>query len=369
MNDANDHILRNSPDALEQTLAALSQPAATDANLWQTALTAGRPAQTKPFRQRSFSLRRVAPYAAAATLLLVVGVALLPLTQGTGSRLRVQSQYPPATSAALPEQQVMARTQSGFTGSTAVPTESLRVEQAPAVRHVVRKATIDLQAKDVRSGFAKVALIPSEALGEYVENSSLTGEEPYMRATLTLRVAANRLSDALNNLRALGTVTSESSGGQDVTDSIIDLEARIRNEERIEREILALLDKRTDAPLSDVLAVRTQLNDVRGRIESLKAQRDRVGQLVSLATIVVSLHSEDAQPATNDQSLGAYFQDSMKHAWESSLRTLSDTAAFLVRLFVGGLVWWLLLAFVAAIIWRGVRLVAQRQAHEPAPKA
>jgi hypothetical protein len=90
---------------------------------------------------------------------------------------------------------------------------------------------------------------------------------------------------------------------------------------------------------------------------------------VSLATIVVSLHSEDAQPATNDQNLGAYFQDSMKHAWESSLRTLSDTAAFLVRLFVGGLVWWLLLALVAAIIWRSVRLMAQHQAHEPAPKA
>lgn len=359
-----------STDPLERALAALSAPASDDANLWQAALASRQPREPRFAWNRPLSMRQIAPYAAAAMIVLVAGAVLMPALGKARARVG-----PPATDAVAVESlQIASRrgvdsiAPSGFAAPPPTTSAAPAAASAP-VRQVVRKATIDLRVADVRSAFAKVAIIPNEALGEFIEASSLTGDDPNVRATLTLRVVASRLSETLNQLRTLGVVSSEASTGQDVTDSIIDLEARIRNEERIEREMLALLDKRADAPLNDVLSVRTQLNDVRGRIESLKAQRDRVGQLVSLATIVVSLQSENPQPATNDPSLGAYFQESMKHAWESSLRTLSDTVSFLVRLFVGGLVWWLLLGLVVAIISRALRLMVQRQAREPAPRA
>lgn len=359
-----------STDPLERALTALSAPASDDANLWQAALASRQPREPRFAWNRPLSMRQIAPYAAAALIVLVAGAVLMPALGKAGARVG-----PPATTAvAVQSLQLASRVAADSTTTAGFAAPPPTTSAAPAagstpVRQVVRKATIDLRVADVRSAFAKVAIIPNEALGEFIEASSLTGDDPNVRATLTLRVVASRLSETLNQLRTLGVVTSEASTGQDVTDSIVDLEARIRNEERIEREILALLDRRADAPLNDILSVRNQLGEVRGRIESLKGQRERMGQLVSLATVVVSLQSDQSQPLTQENGIGAYFEQSIKRAWETSLRTLSDTAAFLIRFFVGGLVWWVFLALVAVAVWRASLALARRTAREPAPKA
>lgn len=361
-----------STDPLERALAALSAPANDDANLWQAALASRPQRESRITWNRPLSLGKVAPYVAAALIVLVAGALLLPAM----GKARASARRPAPTSAVPVESAPIVYKQavqpSTTTAGFATPPPTTGSTPAPAstpVRQVVRKATIDLRVADVRSGFAKVAIIPNEALGEFVESSSLTGDDPNVRGTLTLRVVASRLSETLNQLRTLGSVASEASTGQDVTDSIVDLEARIRNEERIEREILALLDRRADAPLNDILSVRNQLGEVRGRIESLKGQRERMGQLVSLATVVVSLQSDDQPIPEKAEGMGAYFATSMQQAWQSSLRTLSDSAAYLVRLFIGGLVWWIALALLIALLWRIVRFIAGKQASEPAPHA
>jgi len=235
-------------------------------------------------------------------------------------------------------------------------------------RFVIRKSTIDLQTSDVRGTYAKAALVINEALSEYIESTSLTGEGLGAQGIVTLRVSAARLGEVLNQLRGLATVTSESATGQDVTETVVDLEARVRNEQRIERELLELIDTRPDAPLKEILDIRAELAKVRGQIESLIGQRERLGRLVSLATVLITIRAENAPvvpPA--EESLGTYFLESVEEAWEVSLRSLANTAALFVRVLVGGLVWWVLLAAVALGVWRGVARAGARRAREPVP--
>ncbi|MFN0136983.1 MAG: hypothetical protein ACKVS9_12805, partial [Phycisphaerae bacterium] len=66
-----------------------------------------------------------------------------------------------------------------------------------AARHVIRKASLELRSPDVRALFAKVPLVLNEGLGEFVQDSSLTGTTERPEASLTLRVAADRLSAVL----------------------------------------------------------------------------------------------------------------------------------------------------------------------------
>lgn len=238
-------------------------------------------------------------------------------------------------------------------------------------RQVIRKAQIDIRTTDnVRIAFLKAQQVISEAGGEYIENAALTGEGDRTVATVTLRVAAARLSEVLGRLRELGVVASESASGEDVTDRIVDLEARLRNEQRVEEELLELLKSRQDASLAEVLQLRTQIASVREEIERLIAQRDRLGRLVALATILVSIQPAAApiEPPAAD-GIGAYFIDSITKAWNSSLRVLVDTAAFLLRMLIGGIVWWvLLIAIVLGLraVWRSH---ARAAATEPAPVA
>ncbi len=232
----------------------------------------------------------------------------------------------------------------------------------PLDRHVIRKATIELLTADVRATFLKATQLLSEARSEYLEASSLTGTGDEMQASLTLRVAADRLSEVLNQLRQLGEVRSEDSRGEDVTSQVVDLDARLRNERRIETELLELLEKRDDAPLKEILELRNHINRVRQSIERLTAQQQRLSRLVSLASILVIIRAEDApQPEPEPEpALGKYFSDSVGTSWTSGLRFLSDTIANLLRVLVGGVIWWVLLTVAILAITRH-----HRQAHLP----
>jgi hypothetical protein len=225
-------------------------------------------------------------------------------------------------------------------------------EASAAERYIVRKATLELLTDDVRAAFLKAALILNEADGEYIQDSSLTGSGENTQANLTLRVAAHRLPEVMNQLRELGEVRSEQVTGQDVTTQVVDLEARLRNEQRVETELLELLEKRSDAPLKEILELRSTLSQVRGEIERLTAQREHLGRLVSLATMLVIIRTDKTTAKSTDFSIGHYFVEGVQRAWQKGLILLADTCGFLLSVLVGGLIWWVLLVLAFAAIWR-----------------
>ena len=164
----------------------------------------------------------------------------------------------------------------------------------------------------------------------------------------------------LNQIRKLGEVRAEDSHGEDITSQVVDLDARLRNERRIETELLELLEKRDGAPLKEILDLRNHINRVRQSIEQLTAQQQRLGRLVSLATILVIIRAEDAPQPEPQPTLGKYFSDSVGTSWTSGLRFLSDTIANLLRVLVGGVIWWVLLTVAIVAIMRH-----HRHAHLP----
>jgi hypothetical protein len=228
---------------------------------------------------------------------------------------------------------------------------------APAERQVVRKATIELVTPDVRAVFLKATHLVSEASGEYVQESSVTGDGEEAAANVTLRVVASRLSAVLAGLRDLGEVHSENSVGEDVTEQMVDLEARLRNEQRVEAELLALLESRQDAPLKEILELRQTISSVRESIERLTAQRDRLSRLVSLASVLVIIRADaDGIAPGSKGSLMGYFGGAMGDSWRGGLRALSDTLAWIVRVLVGGAVWWALAAAVVLVVRTRTRI-------------
>lgn len=213
-------------------------------------------------------------------------------------------------------------------------------------RSVVRKATLELRADDVRAAFLKAQQIISEANGEYIEQSSLTGSDASIRASLTLRVRADRLSEVLNALRPLGTVTNEQLGGDDVTAQVVDIDARLRSERQVEKELLELLDSRPNASVKEILELRQQLQIVRDAIERMVAQHQKLSRLVSLATVLVIIAptpQEDESVEKEDASaFSDYFNDAIDRSWTVSVHALTDSLAFAVRVIVGGAIWWTL---------------------------
>src|SRR5262249_43327622 len=147
----------------------------------------------------------------------------------------------------------------------------------------------EIRVDDVAIARHTVESLIRPDLGEYVENASVELDQSNPAATITVRIDSARFDEFLAALSGVGTVRSVTVNAADATDQLVDLEARLRNERRVEEEVLQLLANRTDAPLEDVVRVRRELSDVRESIERMEAQRQAILGRAELSTVRITL--------------------------------------------------------------------------------
>ena len=344
-------MTENQDQHIEAELSALTRWEGEPTELWKQALDEADAAP--PVRKLSLGRLMHSPLLKAAAVIVVLlgAVAVLPFITQPADHLEARTEVP-ATDNVLRGTLAMsegprrsAPGQADVFLSSDVSSATIGVEPF-GERHVVRKATIELVTDDVAALFVRCAQLLSEVHGEFIESSSLSGSGIEARANLTMRVATSRLSQVLNGLRQLGTVRSEESRGEDVTSQVVDIEARLSNERRVETELLELLEKRDDAPLKDVLELRRQISAVRESVERLVARQQRMSQLTELASVLVIIRPDDAPPDQPETGLGAYFSDRIDASWTGGIRYLSDSVAGGLQLVVGGLLWWVILVVV-----------------------
>lgn len=170
-------------------------------------------------------------------------------------------------------------------------------------RIVIKNADIMIVVEnppDVLDDIVRMA----EDMGGYVVSANLyqsrldNGQE-VPRGTITIRIPAERLNDALDQIESVSyrEPLSKNISSQDVTRDYTDLKSRLRNLEEAEaqlREIMASAHK-----TEDVLAVYNQLVQVREQIEVIKGQIQYYEQSAALSVISVDLLADEAvQPLT-----------------------------------------------------------------------
>lgn len=361
--------MRDSDSSLAADLVAFAAPVSAS-GLAGRALASSKPVGhgAPPLREFIGDWKHAAALATVGFLLLIVvaGVALPSL--GT-SRATVTGRALESLSAARVEYPVPS-SPPARDATFKSDDKSVLDRNAPATkqaaRQVIRTANLEVRVANVRDSYQNASSLVREDLGEFISQTTFSGVDPYSSATVTLRVNADRLQSVLQSLRGLGDVTSESTGGEDVTDHLVDLDARLRNERRIEQELLTLLDTRKDAPLEDVLKVREHLGRIRESIERLGAQQAQLSNRVALATVTARLVAK-SEPIARKEGLLDYLGSELGAAWRWSLRALIDTISFLLAVIVGGLIWWIILGAIALLLRRAWRRHTRRLAAEPPP--
>lgn len=178
-----------------------------------------------------------------------------------------------------------------------------------ANRQIIKTGEVTIEVETVSSAVGAIRAMALQ-LGGYVGGSQAGGSDD--AATLTLRIPAGRFDDALERIHAMdGEVTAEATREQDVTGSVVDLEARIRNLEASEVQYRALLDRAEK--IEDILTIQSRLDEVRGQIEQLQAQLDQLSELASLATLTVTVvpASAPVEEAASAWDPGAIFDSAV----------------------------------------------------------
>lgn len=168
--------------------------------------------------------------------------------------------------------------------------------------------------------------------------------------TITLRIPASSFEKALADMRALGEVTTEAVGSQDVTEEFVDLESRLRHLRSEEAVLLRLM--RRARSIEETLQVREQLSGIQLQIEETTGRLRFLENRTELATIVLNL----AEPG----ALGAGEGPSFSEAWRTAIDGLE-------RIAIGAMVavlWLAPFALGGLLVYQGVR----RWRHRPAPQ-
>jgi Domain of unknown function (DUF4349)/Putative zinc-finger len=167
----------------------------------------------------------------------------------------------------------------------------------------------------------------------------------------TLRVPASELVPVLAELRRLGRVTTESQGGEDVSDQHVDLTARLHNARETEQRLLEILRTRTGT-VGDVLAVEMQISQTRGQIEQMEAQLENLDKRVSYASIKLQMGEEYKEPAGASNGVGLRLRNSIVGGYRDAVESLIVLVAFFFSAGPTLLLWCALLFWPARAIWR-----------------
>ncbi len=138
-------------------------------------------------------------------------------------------------------------------------------------------------------------------MGGFVVNSQLTkvqtsngNEVP--QATITVRVPAEKLTTAMDQIKALvkdsqNDILSENVTGQDVTKEYTDLKSQLLNLQQAETQLQKIMDSATKT--QDVLDVYNQLVQVRQQIDVLQGQIQYYDQSSRLSAISVTIQAAE----------------------------------------------------------------------------
>ena len=205
--------------------------------------------------------------------------------------------------------------QSG--GDSAAVGQPLRVDRA-----IVRTGSIALRVGEFDAARSEIAG-HARSLDGYVSGSSSTRHTRHNASWTTgrvvIRVPGERFGDALSFARERGTVLNEETGTEDVTDRLVDLEARLANSEE-RRERLRSFYRQANST-RELLRIEETLSAVQAEIERLQAEKRSLEDRVAYATLRVELR----EPApSGDEATVA--DASLVSAFVESATTMVDVA-------------------------------------------
>ncbi|MDQ7993583.1 MAG: DUF4349 domain-containing protein [Propionicimonas sp.] len=248
---------------------------------------------------------------------------------------------------------------SGGAGAPAQPSEVAMPDggapEAPTIpgnRQIARSATLELVVPDVDRAAGELRRIAG-LVGGLVTSESLQlptdAEQYYEPSVVVVTVPSGRLDESLTLMAGLGTVSRRTVESVDVTETLVDVDSRVKTLRESIARLQALMERA--GSVSDIAAVESELTSRQAELESMLAQQKALRQQVASSPVTVTL--ETAATVATDPPAG--FLAGLASGWGA----LANAAGIGLTI-LGALVPWLALAALVGLPlawWRHRRRV------------
>ena len=223
-----------------------------------------------------------------------------------------------------------------------------------AQRDVVKTASMTITVSNTSEAADKAAVLAEKADGRVDSRSEDAGSNRGLaRTSIVLRVPVAKLDGVVRDLKTLGSVQIAETKSEDVTAQRVDLDARIKALQTSVDRLLAIM---RDAKDPDALIkAEGALSQRQADLDSLRAQRDQLGDRIDYSTVDVTFVAEQIGGPAPQKYEG--FTGQIERGWDALVSVLGNLV-----LLLGLLLPWLgALAVVAEIVYGVVRLARARR--------
>ncbi len=221
---------------------------------------------------------------------------------------------------------------------------------------IIKNADISIYVENFDEKVDKIINFVDE-LGGYIESSQIEGSasaDSSRRAYITLRIPQAELTKALDVFKAMGKVSSQHIGGENITEAYYDTAARVRNLEQQEQRLLEILQMAKS--VDEVLKIENELNRVRTDIDTLTGQLVAWDKMVEMS--LVNLNLIEQEPSK--EKLGALnLQELSRRAKQGFIIAINFLLNLLASLaeVIGAL---LPIAIIAGVLFKGIYSIIKR---------
>lgn len=229
--------------------------------------------------------------------------------------------------------------------------DSLKSETVTS-RKLIKNIDLSIETKDYDNYIESIRNAVASNDG-YIESSDESNNSKFRTFNVTIRIPVQKTDSftdfASNNV----TVTNRSESIKDVTEQYVDIEARIKVYEAEEESLIEIM-KQTDN-ITDLLAVKEQLADLRAEIESYTAQLKSLENKTSYSTVTLTVREVEREVKSE-----GYWSK----IWNNVIKGFKNIWNFAKALFaftLSAIPYLIIPAVVAVIVIGGIRFFKKRK--------
>lgn len=208
---------------------------------------------------------------------------------------------------------------SGENGAGEVDTEADK--ENGSERKLIRNIYLDVETLEFERLVDELQK-KTEALGGYVESSSVSGNSYYYSnsryADLTLRIPKAKTDEFLEQLGDMANIVSRSENVEDITLTYVDVESHVKALRTEEEQLLKILEQAET--VEDIMTIQSRLSEVRYQLESYTSQLKTYDNQVDYDT--VSIYISEVKEVTPTEELT--IRQQMKKGFADSLTAIGE---------------------------------------------
>jgi hypothetical protein len=188
--------------------------------------------------------------------------------------------------------------------------KKVSAEEAKPRPQLIKRAELTLIVKSIDESTGAVSKLVQKQEGDILGFQNQKPPDSSIRhtASMQIRVPEDKLESTLNAIAKLGNVQNRGLSAEDVTDQLVDSEARLRNLRKSEEMVLKIMDR--SGSIGDVLKASQELGKIRESIERIDAQLKSLRNQVAYSTINLTLEAAVSARQNPEPSIALRMQES-----------------------------------------------------------